>query len=114
MAIRDVGGLDLLINLLETDNTKCRIGALQILMQISQNAQTRVAIADLQGGWVLIAAIGYVLSPAGLPMMVKILDHDEKQLKCLAAETIANVAMFRRARRIVRQNGGIKKLVGTV
>jgi len=44
-------------------------------------------------------------------MMVKILDHDEKQLKCLAAETIANVAMFRRARRIVRQNGGIRKLV---
>ena len=49
MAIRDVGGLDLLINLLETDNTKCRIGALQILKQISQNPQTRVAIADLQG-----------------------------------------------------------------
>ena len=44
-------------------------------------------------------------------MMVKILDHDEKELKCLAAETIANVAMFRRARRIVRQNGGIRKLV---
>lgn len=44
-------------------------------------------------------------------MMVKTLDHDEKELKCLAAETIANVAMFRRARRIVRQNGGIRKLV---
>ena len=44
-------------------------------------------------------------------MMVKILDHDEKELKCLAAETNANVAMFRRARRIVRQNGGIRKLV---
>ena len=43
--------------------------------------------------------------------MVKILDHNEKELKCLAAETIANVAMFRRARRIVRQNGGIRKLV---
>lgn len=49
MAIRDVGGLDLLINLLETDNTKCRIGALEILKRISQNPQTRVAIADLQG-----------------------------------------------------------------
>lgn len=54
---------------------------------------------------------GYMLPSIGLPMMVKILDHDEKQLKCLAAETIANVAMFRRARRIVRQNGGIRKLV---
>ena len=54
---------------------------------------------------------GYRVPSIGLPMMVKILDHDEKQLKCLAAETIANVAMFRRARRIVRQNGGIRKLV---
>ncbi len=30
----------------------------------------------------------------------------------MAAETIANVAKFRRARRTVRQHGGIKKLVG--
>ena len=46
MAFRDVGGLDLLTNLLETDNAKCRIRALQIL----KNSQpTRVAIADLHG-----------------------------------------------------------------
>ncbi|CAG2238366.1 ARMC4 [Mytilus edulis] len=44
--------------------------------------------------------------------MVKILREHDKELKCLAAETIANVAKFRRARRTVRQHGGIKKLVG--
>ena len=44
--------------------------------------------------------------------MVKILRDPNKDLKCLAAETIANVAKFRRARRTVRQHGGIKKLVG--
>ena len=43
--------------------------------------------------------------------MVKILRDPDKDLKCLAAETIANVAKFRRARRTVRQHGGIKKLV---
>lgn len=43
--------------------------------------------------------------------MVKILDSPDKDLKCLAAETIANVARFKRARRTVRQHGGIKKLV---
>ena len=43
MAFRDVSRLDLLINLLETDDAKCRIRALQIL----KNSQTRVAIADL-------------------------------------------------------------------
>ena len=43
--------------------------------------------------------------------MVKILQSPNKELKCLAAETIANVAKFRRARRTVRMYGGIKKLV---
>ena len=45
--------------------------------------------------------------------MVKILSDPmaNKELKCLVAETIANVARFIRARRTVRQHGGIKKLV---
>jgi len=42
---------------------------------------------------------------------VKILQSHDKGLKCLAAETIANVAKFRRARRTVRTYGGIRKLV---
>lgn len=49
LAIRDSGGLDLLINLLETDDVKCKIGTLKILREISQNAQTRKAIVDLGG-----------------------------------------------------------------
>ena len=48
---------------------------------------------------------------AGLPMLVQILTSPNRELKCLAAETIANVAKFKRARRIVRHNGGIRKLV---
>ena len=46
--------------------------------------------------------------------MVKILRDPSKELKSLAAETIANVAKFRRARRTVRQHGGIKKLVNNL
>jgi hypothetical protein len=72
-----------------------KIGALKILKEISRNTQIRRAIADL----------------GGLQTMVKILREHDKELKCLAAETIANVAKFRRARRTVRQHGGIKKLV---
>ncbi len=49
--------------------------------------------------------------PAGVPMLVDILGSTNRGLKCLAAETIANVAKFRRARRIVRQHDGIKRLV---
>ncbi|XP_033856926.3 outer dynein arm-docking complex subunit 2-like isoform X1 [Acipenser ruthenus] len=96
LAIRNVGGLDVLINLLDTDEIKCKIGSLKILKEISRNSQIRRAIADL----------------GGLQTMVKILDSPDKDLKFLAAETIANVAKFRRARRTVRQHGGIKRLVG--
>ncbi|XP_077997290.1 outer dynein arm-docking complex subunit 2-like isoform X2 [Glandiceps talaboti] len=96
LAIRDVGGLEVLINLLETEEIKCKIGSLKILKEISRNVQIRRAIADL----------------GGLQTMVEILLSPNKDLKCLAAETIANVAKFRRARRTVRQHGGIKKLVG--
>ncbi|KAK1338688.1 hypothetical protein QTO34_019345 [Cnephaeus nilssonii] len=97
LAIRDVGGLEVLINLLDTDEVKCKIGSLKILKEISHNPQIRRNIVDL----------------GGLPIMVNILDSPHKSLKCLAAETIANVAKFRRARWAVRHHGGITKLVST-
>lgn len=95
-AIRDVGGLEVLINLLDTEDIKCKIGSLQILKEISKNPYIRRSIADL----------------GGLQTMVKILTEQDKDLRCLAAETIANVAKFKRARKVVRQNNGIRMLVG--
>uniref|UniRef100_A0A8C6NAF5 Uncharacterized protein n=1 Tax=Melopsittacus undulatus TaxID=13146 RepID=A0A8C6NAF5_MELUD len=96
MAIRDIGCLEVLINLLDTEEIKCQIGSLKILKEISQNTLIRHAIADL----------------GGLEIMVKILDSPDRELKCLTAETIANVARFKRAQKTIRQHGGIKKLVG--
>ncbi|NWS14456.1 ARMC4 protein, partial [Pachyramphus minor] len=96
LAFRDTGCLEVLINLLDTEETKCQTGSLKILKEISQNILIRHAIADL----------------GGLEIMVKILDSPDKDLKCLAAETIANVARFKRARKTVRQYGGIGRLVG--
>ena len=49
LAIRDSNGLDLLINLLETNDIKCKIATLRILREISKNNQTRTAIVDLKG-----------------------------------------------------------------
>ncbi|XP_064019025.1 outer dynein arm-docking complex subunit 2 isoform X1 [Pogoniulus pusillus] len=95
MAIKDIGCLEVLINLLDTEEIKCQIGSLKILKEISQNALIRQTIADL----------------GGLELMVKNLDSPDAELKCLAAETIANVARFKQARKTVRQRGGIKKLV---
>uniref|UniRef100_UPI00398E4B24 outer dynein arm-docking complex subunit 2 isoform X2 n=1 Tax=Pristiophorus japonicus TaxID=55135 RepID=UPI00398E4B24 len=96
LAIRDVGGLEVLINLLDTEETKCKVGSLKILKEISKNPQIRRCLAEL----------------GGLEIMVKILDSSNKDLKCLAAETIANIARFRRARQTVRLHGGIRRLVG--
>ncbi|XP_010152247.1 PREDICTED: armadillo repeat-containing protein 4, partial [Eurypyga helias] len=96
LAIRDTGCLEVLINLLDTEEIKCQIGSLKILKEISQHTLIRHAIADL----------------GGLQIMVKILDSPDKVLKCLAAETIANIARFKQARRTVRQHGGIRRLVG--
>ncbi|NWX55949.1 ARMC4 protein, partial [Promerops cafer] len=95
LAIKDTGCLEVLINLLDTDETKCQTGSLKILKEISQNVLIRHAIADL----------------GGIEIMVKLLDSPDTDLKCLAAETIANVARFKRARKTVRQHGGIKRLV---
>uniref|UniRef100_A0AAQ4RTP6 Outer dynein arm docking complex subunit 2 n=1 Tax=Gasterosteus aculeatus aculeatus TaxID=481459 RepID=A0AAQ4RTP6_GASAC len=95
LAIRDVGGLEVLINLLDTDEVQCKIGSLKILRKISHNVHIRRAIVDM----------------GGLQSIMKNLDSPVKDLKALDAETIANVARFRRARRTVRQYGGIKKLV---
>jgi len=94
-AIRDLGGLELLINLLNTNDVNSKIGSLQILKEISKNPLIRKSIADL----------------GGLQILVDILNDPHKELKCLAAETIANVAKFKRAIKVVRKHNGIQKLV---
>lgn len=63
-----------LINLLDTDDPKCKIGALKILKDIAQNVQIRNAIADLDG----------------MQPLVELLKDSDEDLKCLSAETIAH------------------------
>lgn len=73
-----------------------QLGSLKILREITKNPQIRRAIADI----------------GGLQPLVNLLRSPNRDLKCLSAEVIANVANFHRARRTVRQYGGIKRLVG--
>ncbi|VDN97560.1 unnamed protein product, partial [Rodentolepis nana] len=95
IAIRDTGGVEVLINLLETDEVRSLLGSLKILKVISKNPELRRAISDL----------------GGVPPMVRLLSSSNRDLRCLSAEGIANVAKFARARRTVRLHGGIKKLI---
>ncbi|KAJ1507369.1 Armadillo repeat-containing protein 4 [Coelomomyces lativittatus] len=95
LAIRNVGGLEILVNLLDTDDPKCKIGSLLILNQISNNYVIRKAIAELDG----------------MRPLVELLQDPQVEIKCLAAETIANCAKYASNRRMVRKYGGIRSLV---
>lgn len=95
MAIMDIGGLEVLINLLETKNLKCKLGSLSVLSELSQNPDIRRCIADL----------------GGISLLVKNLTHPARDLQILVAETIYNVAQIRKARKHVRKCNGIPKLV---
>ena len=96
-AIRDVGGLEVLVNLLETDHTKCKIGALQILRDASLGVHVRKAMADQDAMQPLVRALRSETDPA---------------LRALAAETIAHCARLGRNRRMVAAYGGLESAVG--
>jgi len=95
LAIRDIGGMEVLVNLLEVKDFKCKLGALYVLRAISSNIDCSRAITDL----------------GGVVSLCEILDLAVSDLQLCAAQTIANVCRLRRARKIVRKAGGIPKLV---
>ncbi|RKP01255.1 hypothetical protein CXG81DRAFT_12232 [Caulochytrium protostelioides] len=97
LAIRDVGGLDTLVNLLDTENIKCKLSSLKVLRDVTQNMSIRAAMAQL----------------GGMQALVGLLDDDgaETEVHCLAAETIAHCARNKVNRRAIRLYGGIDKLV---
>ncbi|XP_076344552.1 armadillo repeat-containing protein gudu isoform X2 [Tachypleus tridentatus] len=95
LAIREVGGLDILLNLLDTNEIKCQIGALKILREIAQSPAVRKSIVELDG----------------LKSMASVLSDPNLQLRSLVAETIAYVAKYRQAQNIVRRQGAIPYLI---
>lgn len=90
-----MGGLEILINLLETKDIKCKLGALNVLRELSQNPDIRRSIADL----------------GGIDLLVRNLTEPARDLQILVAETIYNVAQIKKARKHVRKCNGIPKLV---
>ena len=92
----DSGGLEVLANLLETDDYKCKLGSLRVLRLITVHPNIRRSVT-LMGG---------------IELMIGILaDTSSLDLQLLATESLANLAKFKRARRVVRKHGGIPKLV---
>lgn len=84
-----------MVNLLESTDAKCQLGALQILARISSSIHIQKSIVDLDG----------------IPLLVNILCEPAIDLKITGARSIANVAKIRIARKLVRRCGGIPKLI---
>lgn len=95
LAIQNSGGLEILVNLLECNDMKCRLGALTVLADISLNFDIRKTIVDL----------------GAIPLLIDILNSTTRNLRKMAAETLSNVGKVRLARKYVRKCGGIPKLV---
>ena len=89
------GGLEVLTNLLDTDDYKCRKGSLRILREITCHPEIRRQIT-LMGG----------IEPT-----ITILSEPLLDLQLSATETLANLTQFRKARNIFRRHGGIPRLV---
>jgi len=87
--------IQVLANLLETEDVRCRSGALRILACITSHPLIRKRTTQM----------------GGIELLVRLLSDKDKELQLMAAETMANLAKFRSARTIVRRNGGIPRLV---
>ncbi|KAK2589161.1 hypothetical protein KPH14_001979 [Odynerus spinipes] len=94
-AIEKMGGLEILVNLLETNDLKCQYGSLSVLIQIVSSSEMRRILINL----------GIVTS------LIQLLKRPVKDIQVLAAETMAFVARVRKARKQIRIRGGIPVLL---
>lgn len=90
-----MGGLEVLVNLLETKDVKCQLGSLAVLSQMGNCAETRRYLIDLG-----------IVSP-----LIDMLKHPARDVRILTAETMANIAMMRKARKQIRVRSGIALIV---
>ncbi|EPZ31271.1 Beta Catenin-related Armadillo repeat-containing protein [Rozella allomycis CSF55] len=101
----DMGGLEVLINLLGTDDPKCKVGALQILKEVTKNGTNNIEIK-------IVHIRRSVAEMNGIHPLVELLrESNEEILRCLAAETISHCAKNATNRRMVRKEGGIRRLI---
>ncbi|XP_068751694.1 armadillo repeat-containing protein gudu-like isoform X2 [Montipora capricornis] len=98
LAILEMGGVGLLLNILRTDHWRCVVGSLKILKVISHTKRINMEIYRLGGIQQLIDCLQSILL----------------EVKSLAAETLSHMITFRLAYNAFRKNGGIKKLVNII
>lgn len=94
-AIFDVGGLEVLINLIRSEDLVCCIGTLYVLKDLSINIDMRRYIVDMNA----------------IEMLVKTLETPAIDITTLAIDVVRNLARIRRGRKHIRNVGAIPKIV---
>lgn len=90
-----MGGLEVLVNLLETKEVKCQHGSLAVLLQISSALEMRRHLVDLG-----------IVTP-----LIELLKHPARDIQVLTVETMANIAMMKKARKQIRMRGAVPFIV---
>lgn len=96
MAIRNVSGLTVLVNILRTDHVNCQIGALKILQQLTLNSKYNRRTVIKQGG---------------VQILIDLITFATREVQGLAAANLANMAKSSLGRNIMKRYGGIQRLV---
>ncbi|XP_011152258.1 armadillo repeat-containing protein gudu [Harpegnathos saltator] len=89
--IQGMGGLEVLVNLLETKDIKCQNGSLSVLLQIATSTEMKRHLIDLD-----------ITTP-----LIQMLKHPARDIQVLATETMAIIAQVRKARKQIRIRSGI-------
>lgn len=95
LAIFNMGGLEVLVNLLSSNDITCRLGSLYILKCLTKNIDYRRYVIDLHAIDSLVLAL---CEPAA-------------DVKALAADIMANLSKIRLARKLIRNSGAIPKII---
>lgn len=96
MAIRNVSGLTVLVNILRTDHVNCQIGALKILQQLTLNSKYNRRTVIKQGG---------------VQILIDLITFATREVQGLAAANLANMAKSSLGRNIMKRYEGIQRLV---
>lgn len=98
LAILEMGGVTLLLNILRTEHWRCVVGSLEVLRIIANTKRINLEICRL----------------GGIQQLIDCLHSSLIEVQSLAAETLSHVITFRMAYKTIRRNGGIKKLVNII
>ncbi|KAK4019361.1 outer dynein arm-docking complex subunit 2 [Daphnia magna] len=94
-ALENSEAVDVLINVLEADDHKCKVAALRVL-------QNMVKIQHFQR---------LLVMKSGIATVVKLLSEAEPDVRCLAAGTLAHAVNNHRSRMLTRKAGAVPLLV---